>query len=94
MSVNERLSRRDFARLLALSGSAALFPLNAFAQPGTDGILLADLGLTDAPLPRTPADPDEKFWREVRSRFLLPLPNAPKAVWKWCSRKCVLGSVP
>jgi isopenicillin-N epimerase len=72
MSAKEKLSRRDFARLLTVSGSAALFPLNAFAQSGTGDISLADLGLTSAPLPRTPASPDENFWREVRSRFLLP----------------------
>src|ERR1039457_6895619 len=72
MSAKERLSRRDFARLLTLSGSAALFPASAFAQNATRGFSLADLGLTDAPLPRTPAEPEEKFWREVRSRFLVP----------------------
>jgi isopenicillin-N epimerase len=72
MSAKEKLSRRDFARLLTLSGSAALFPAGAFAQNAKSGFSLADLGLTDAPLPRTPAEPDEKFWREVRSRFLVP----------------------
>lgn len=59
MPANERLTRRDFARLLSLSGSAALFPLNAFATPGRAGVTLAELGLSDAPLPRTPAEPDE-----------------------------------
>jgi selenocysteine lyase/cysteine desulfurase len=72
MSAKEKLSRRDFARLLTLSGSAALFPASAFAQNAKSGFSLADLGLTDAPLPRTPAEPDEKFWHEVRSRFLVP----------------------
>lgn len=72
MSAKEKLSRRDFARLLTLSGSAALFPAGAFAQNATSGFSLADFGLTDAPLPRTPAEPDEKFWHEVRSRFLVP----------------------
>src|SRR5688572_13584656 len=63
------LSRRHFARLLALSGSAAFLPGRAFA--GT-------LGSTEAveralePLPRTPAEPNEAFWREVRARFLVP----------------------
>jgi len=52
------LSRRDFARLTAFAGTAALFP----------GRLEVDA----APLPSTPADPGEPFWREVRSRFLLP----------------------
>ena len=62
------LSRRDFARLLALTGSATLLPSRAFAA----GASLADLGLTGTPLPPTPAEPDEKFWQEVRSRFLMP----------------------
>lgn len=72
MSAKEKLSRRDFARLLSVTGSAALFPLTAFAQPGRNRLSLADLGITDAPLPRTPLQPDEKFWHDVRSRFLLP----------------------
>jgi isopenicillin-N epimerase len=72
MSAHGTLSRRDFARLLTLSGSAALVPLDAFAQPACGRISLAELGVTNAPLRRTPAAPDEKFWREVRARFLLP----------------------
>ncbi len=63
------LSRRDFSRLLALSGSAALFPAPSLSG-GDD--LLARLGLSRAPLPQTPATPDEKFWHDVRGRFLLP----------------------
>jgi selenocysteine lyase/cysteine desulfurase len=62
------LSRRDFGRLLAVSGSAALFPREALAG----GAGLQDFGLTDAPLPQTPAEPGEPFWRDVRARFLLP----------------------
>lgn len=62
-------SRRDFARLLTISGSAALAP--GFLRSERSD-LLRELGLTDAPLPRTPAEPDEKFWKEVRARFLLP----------------------
>ncbi|MGQ0704418.1 MAG: aminotransferase class V-fold PLP-dependent enzyme [Gemmatimonadales bacterium] len=58
------LSRRRFAHLVALSGSALLLPDRAAA--------LAELGLRDGPLPPTPREPDEKFWREVRSRFVLP----------------------
>jgi selenocysteine lyase/cysteine desulfurase len=72
MSAKEKLSRRDFARLLTFSGSAALFPASAFAQRGAKTFSLADLGLSTAPLPRTPEEPDEKFWRDVRARFLLP----------------------
>lgn len=29
-------------------------------------------GLVESPLPPTPAEPTEKFWQEVRSRFLMP----------------------
>ena len=61
------LSRRHFARLLALSGSAALLPGRLGAQRGDDGFELAS-----GPLPPTPAEPDEQFWREVRARFLVP----------------------
>src|ERR1700694_2038071 len=71
MSTRTGFSRRDFARLLAVSGSAALLPGRAFAQP-LPRELLAEFGLTDAPLPRTPAEPDERYWQEVRARFLLP----------------------
>lgn len=53
------LSRRHFARLLAVGGSAALWP----GFP---------VGLVAAPLPPTPQEPDETFWREVRARFLMP----------------------
>jgi selenocysteine lyase/cysteine desulfurase len=63
------LSRRDFARFLALSGSAALLPARAFAQRD---FALEEFGFTTTPLPRTPLEPDEKFWQEVRSRFLIP----------------------
>ena len=69
MSDHTELSRRDFARLLSLTGVAALMPARAFAQRGAT---IGDLGLTSAPLRRTPLDPDEKFWKEVRSRFLVP----------------------
>ena len=61
------LSRRSFARFLALSGSAALFPGRAFAGDSLD-----ELGLSLEPLPRTPLEPDEAFWKEVRARFLVP----------------------
>jgi selenocysteine lyase/cysteine desulfurase len=63
------LSRRRFAQLLTLSTSAALFPRRAF---GKEGVSFEDLGLTSAPLPRTPASPDEKFWKDVRARYLMP----------------------
>jgi selenocysteine lyase/cysteine desulfurase len=58
------LTRRRFAEFLTLSASAALIPRDAAA--------LSDLGLTAEPLPRTPLLPDERFWRDVRARFLVP----------------------
>ncbi|HJO39156.1 MAG: aminotransferase class V-fold PLP-dependent enzyme [Vicinamibacterales bacterium] len=55
------ISRRSFARLLAAGGSAALLGRTglAFERP--------------APLPQTPAAPDEEFWRSVREQFLMPM---------------------
>jgi len=55
------LSRRAFARLLALSGPATLLgrPQSARAEP-------------PHPLPPTPALPDERFWADVRAQFLFP----------------------
>jgi isopenicillin-N epimerase len=63
------VSRRDFARFLTISGSAALLP-GASSLPL--GELLERSGLTTEPLPRTPLEPDETYWREVRGRFLVP----------------------
>src|SRR5262245_37510533 len=63
-----QLSRRRFASLLALSGTSALLPMSAWAK----GRGTATLDVADAPLPQTPATPDERFWKEVRSRFLVP----------------------
>jgi isopenicillin-N epimerase len=58
MSRNEpHVSRRDFARLLALSGSVFL-PETVRAWP--------------AALQETPERPDETFWRSVREQFLMP----------------------
>jgi len=62
------LNRRDFARLLTFSGSAALLPGTLLHRSQ----LVRELGLTEGPLPATPAEPDEKFWKEVRARFLMP----------------------
>lgn len=60
------LSRRDFTRLLAWSGSAAFLPRRGLgAHP--DG-----LEYSNNPLPPTPAAPDEAFWRAVRARFFIP----------------------
>ena len=72
MTEEVKHSRRDFAKLVALSGTVALFPDAVFARTGSRESVLHDLGLTNAPLRATPSDPDEKFWQEVRARFLLP----------------------
>jgi isopenicillin-N epimerase len=53
------MNRREFGRLVALSGSASLFPGAAFEAIST-------------PLGATPQSPDEAFWRDVRARFLVP----------------------
>ena len=53
------ISRRDFSRFLALSGSL-LLPRELSAWP--------------APLAQTPRRPDERFWMSVRDQFLMP-PN-------------------
>jgi len=52
------VNRRDFGRLVALAGSAALIP--------------GCYDLEASPLRATPADPDEAFWKDVRARFLIP----------------------
>src|SRR6476620_10391047 len=62
------ISRRDFARFVALSGTATLLPARAFADQET----LESPGYSARPLPPTPAEPDEKFRRDVRARFLVP----------------------
>ena len=54
------ISRRNFARLLAAGGSAALLGKTGFAFE------------RPAPLPQTPASPDEAFWRSVRVQFPMP----------------------
>lgn len=59
------LSRRQFTRYLSLSGGAALLPPAILSRADWSHV-------TNAPLPQTPAAPDERFWVEVRSRFLVP----------------------
>lgn len=58
------LNRRQFTQLFALSGSAALLPARAWA--------FDDFEVTNEPLPPLPLAPDEKYWQQVRSRYLLP----------------------
>jgi len=53
------MNRREFARLLALSG-AVPFVTPSIAWPKADK------------LPPTPASPDEKFWMAVRDQFVMP----------------------
>ena len=52
-------SRRDFARLFALGGSAALFASRAEAWPV-------------APLEQAPPNADERYWQKVRDAFIMP----------------------
>jgi selenocysteine lyase/cysteine desulfurase len=63
------ISRRRFARLLALSGSAALLPDVAF---GSTRAPHEGIDLSTAPLPPRPLEPDEAYWRAVRAKFLVP----------------------
>src|SRR2546429_586754 len=85
------LSRRDFARFLAVSGSASLLPSRAFAQAGFS---FEALGLTSEPLPRTPLGPGDgvivvpdnqpskrNAWRRKGTRFgfTVGTVNAPAA---------------
>jgi selenocysteine lyase/cysteine desulfurase len=54
------MKRREFARLFALGGSAALVAGGAEAWPQARSLRAA------------PASPDEKFWAEVRAHFVMP----------------------
>ena len=57
------MNRREFARLLALSGTVPFVTATpTLAWPKADK------------LPPTPASPDEKFWGAVRDQFIMP-PN-------------------
>ena len=57
------LDRRDFARLIAFGGPAALL-----LEPRA----VLDRVAVRHPLRPTPASPDETFWQDVRARFVLP----------------------
>jgi selenocysteine lyase/cysteine desulfurase len=62
MSHNEQhgVSRRDFARLVALAGWVPWVTHSDVAWAQTTA------------LPATPASPDEKFWLKVREQFVMP----------------------
>ena len=51
--------RREFARIFALGGSAALFTARAHAWPTVN-------------IDQAPPDPDERYWRRVRDAFIMP----------------------
>ena len=59
-STKNGLSRRDFARLLTVAGTASLF--------GGADVALAK----PSQLPPTPASPNESYWRSVREQFVMP----------------------
>lgn len=60
------LGRRDFGRMIALGGPAAL---------ASQGLFAADFQTPSAApqaLPAPPARPDEAYWRAVRAQFAMP----------------------
>jgi selenocysteine lyase/cysteine desulfurase len=61
-SESSQVSRRDFARLLALGGAAPLLASGASWWPGQKAPAM--------PAPST--HPDEKFWTGVRAQFVMP----------------------
>jgi isopenicillin-N epimerase len=58
------LNRRQFTQLFAISGTAALLPSRVWG--------LDEFEVTNEPLPPRPLAPDEKYWQDVRARYLLP----------------------
>jgi selenocysteine lyase/cysteine desulfurase len=54
--------------MLALSGSAALLPEGVLRRRD----IFEAFDLNFGPLPPTPQQPTEQFWREVRAKFLIP----------------------
>jgi isopenicillin-N epimerase len=65
------LGRRAFARLLALGAPATVWSAPLVASVGRDD-QAPRVAPPPAPLPPTPAAPDEAFWRSVRQQFLVP----------------------
>ncbi|HET9369646.1 MAG TPA: aminotransferase class V-fold PLP-dependent enzyme [Vicinamibacterales bacterium] len=62
-------SRRDFARLLAVSGATAIVP-PAMWRNGAPG--LDDFDLASTPVTPAPPRPAETYWQDVRGQFLVP----------------------
>lgn len=54
------LSRRDFARLVAVGGASSWFAAGSSWVPSVEA------------LPQTPAAPTESFWEAVRDQFVMP----------------------
>ena len=59
-----RLTRRDFARLLAISGTGTLVPTAASA--------LERVPVPKRPLRPADGSPSESYWEDVRQHFLMP----------------------
>ena len=60
--MHARVSRRHFAQVFALGGSAALFADPAWARQST----------TPPPLAAGGAAGGEVFWKSVRAQFVMP----------------------
>lgn len=58
------LSRRRFAQLVSLSATTAFIPRSVHAFEASE--------FTADPLPRPPLLPDERYWQQVRARYLVP----------------------
>ncbi len=65
-----RMTRRHFTRWLVAGGTAALLPTPARATTAAHRRALE-------PLPAPPAQATERFWEEIRARFLVPRELAP-----------------
>ena len=66
------LSRRRFAQLLALSGSATAVPGSWWSANDENEKLDAHGRSAQAPIGRATSATDEAYWRTVRAKFLVP----------------------